>query len=60
MASRTSYRWQILEVTYLSLSSRNTRGQIVPHALFDNGQHWQVRAYERNNGRFSHFVITRL
>ncbi|MBX9864946.1 MAG: WYL domain-containing protein [Hyphomicrobium sp.] len=60
VVTRAIYRRQILEVTYVSLSSGNTRRQIVPHALVDNGQRWHVRAYDRNNSRFSDFVITRL
>ena len=60
VVTRAIYRRQILEVTYVSLSSGNTRRQIVPHALVDNGQRWHVRAYDRDNSRFSDFVITRI
>ncbi len=60
VVTRAIYRRQVLEVTYASLSSGNTRRQIVPHALVDNGLRWHVRAYDRNNSRFSDFVITRL
>ncbi len=60
VVTRAIYRGRVLEVTYVSLSSGNTRRQIVPHGLVDNGQRWHVRAYDRNNSRFSDFVITRL
>jgi len=60
IVTRAIYRRQVLEVTYLSLSSGDKRRQIVPHALVDNGQRWHVRAYDRNNNRFSDFVITRI
>ena len=60
VVTRAIYRRQVLEVTYLSLSSGRSRRQIVPHALIDNGQRWHVRAYDRNNNRFSDFVITRM
>jgi hypothetical protein len=60
VVTRAIYRRQVLEVTYVSLSSGNTRRQIVPHALVDNGQRWHVRAYDRENNRFSDFVITRI
>ena len=60
VVTRAIYRRQILEMTYVSLSSGNMRRQIVPHALVDNGQRWHVRAYDRNNSRFSDFVITRI
>ena len=60
VVKRAIYRRRILEVTYVSLSSGNARRQIVPHALVDNGQRWHVRAFDRNNNRFSDFVITRI
>jgi predicted DNA-binding transcriptional regulator YafY len=60
VVTRAIYRRQVLEVTYVSLSSGMTDRQIVPHALVDNGQRWHVRAYDRANARFSDFVITRL
>jgi len=60
VVTRAIYRRQVLEVTYVSVSSGNTHRQIVPHALVDNGQRWHVRAYDRNNNRFSDFVITRI
>ncbi len=60
VVTRAIYRKQVLEVTYVSLSSGRTDRQIVPHALVDNGQRWHVRAYDRANARFSDFVITRM
>jgi hypothetical protein len=58
--TRAIYRKQVLEVTYVSLSSGRGERQIVPHALVDNGLRWHVRAYDRANARFSDFVITRI
>ena len=60
VVTRAIYRRQVLEVTYVSLSSGDKRRQIVPHALVDNGQRWHVRAYDRENSRFSDFVVTRI
>jgi len=60
VVTRAIYRQQVLEVTYVSLSSGKTERQIVPHALVDNGQRWHVRAYDRANARFADFVITRI
>ncbi len=60
IVTRAIYRKQVLEVSYVSLSSGKTNRQIVPHALVDNGQRWHVRAYDRANSRFSDFVITRM
>lgn len=48
-----------LRVNYLSLSSGGKRRDIVPVALADNGLRWHVRAYDRERGRFSDFVLTR-
>lgn len=60
VVTRAIYRKQVLEVTYVSLSSGRGERQIVPHALVDNGLRWHVRAYDRANARFSDFVITRI
>lgn len=60
VVTRAIFRKQVLEVTYVSLSSGKTDRKIVPHALVDNGQRWHVRAYDRTNNRFSDFVITRI
>ncbi len=49
-----------LQVSYLSLASGGKRREIVPVALADNGLRWHVRAYDRERGRFSDFVLTRL
>lgn len=60
VVTRAIYRKQVLEVTYVSLSSGKGERQIVPHALVDNGQRWHARAYDRANARHSDFVITRI
>jgi len=49
-----------LRISYLSLSSGSKRREIVPVALADNGLRWHVRAYDRDQKRFSDFVITRI
>lgn len=49
-----------LRVSYLSLSSGAKRREIVPVALADNGLRWHVRSYDRERGRFSDFVLTRI
>ncbi len=49
-----------LEVTYLSISSGNSKREIVPFALVDNGLRWHVRAFDRARERFSDFVINRI
>lgn len=49
-----------LEITYLSISSGNSKREIVPFALVDNGLRWHVRAFDRARERFSDFVINRI
>lgn len=49
-----------LRVIYLSLSSGAKKREIVPVALADNGLRWHVRSYDRERGRFSDFVLTRI
>jgi len=46
--------------TYLSLSTGQKRREVVPVALADNGLRWHVRAFDRERGRFSDFVLTRI
>jgi hypothetical protein len=49
-----------IEITYRSLSSGETRREIIPHALVDNALRWHVRAYDRRRNRFTDFVINRI
>jgi len=58
--TRAIYRRKVLEIKYLSLSSGYKAREIVPHALVDNGERWHVRAFDRENHRFSDFAINRI
>lgn len=58
--TRAIYRKKLLRINYLSLSSGEKSRLIAPHALVDTGLRWHVRAYDRNNCRFSDFVINRI
>lgn len=58
--TRAIYRNKVLEIVYLSLSSGYKTRQISPHALVDSGNRWHVRAFDRENNRFSDFVINRI
>jgi predicted DNA-binding transcriptional regulator YafY len=58
--TRAIYRHKVLEIKYLSLSSGYKTRRIAPHALVDNGKRWHVRAFDRENNRFSDFVINRI
>jgi predicted DNA-binding transcriptional regulator YafY len=59
-ATRAIYQKKILDVEYLSLSSGHKRRQIVPHSLVDSGERWHIRAFDRENERFSDFVVNRI
>ena len=58
--TRAIYRHKTLEIKYLSLSSGYKTRRIAPHALVDSGKRWHVRAFDRENNRFSDFVINRI
>lgn len=58
--TRVIYRCKVLEIKYISLSSGCKARQIAPHSLADNGKRWHVRAFDRENDRFSGFVINRI
>lgn len=47
-------------VSDLSHSSGTSRRELVPVALADNGLCWHVRAFDRINGGFGDFVLTRI
>lgn len=49
-----------VRVRYLSISSGAADRTVVPIALADNGLRWHARAYDRSNGRFGDFVLTRI
>lgn len=51
---------KILRVTYLSVSSGRAVREIAPVALADSGLRWHVRAFDRQNNRFSDFALRRI
>ena len=58
--SRAIINNNVVEIGYRSLSSGETRREIIPFALIDNGLRWHIRAYDRRRTRFTDFVITRI
>lgn len=50
----------VLSINYVSLSGGESKREIVPFALADNGLRWHTRAYDRNTGEFRDFVLTRI
>ena len=49
-----------ISVSYLSPCSGASTRELVPVALADNGLRWHLRAFDRRNGRFGDFVLTRI
>lgn len=47
-------------IRYHSMSSGESERVIVPFALVDTGLNWHVRAFDRENGEFRNFVVTRI
>lgn len=60
LLSRAIANEKVVEITYRSLSSGETRRQVVPFALVDNGLRWHIRAWDRLRSRFTDFVVTRI
>jgi hypothetical protein len=57
---QATLKQQALQITYTSLSSGESRREIVPHAIVDNGLRWHVRGYDRKSESFRDFVLTRI
>jgi len=60
LLSRAIMNNQVVEIGYRSLSSGESRREIVPFGLVDNGLRWHIRAWDRRRSRFTDFVITRI
>lgn len=58
--TRAIHQEKAVTMTYRSLSNGRTTREIVPFVLVDNGLRWHVRGYDRQQSRFSDFVITRV
>lgn len=52
-------RGHAVRIEYESLREKSER-EFVPYALFDNGQRWHVRGFDRKSGQFRDFAITRI
>ena len=52
-----------LKITYRSVKNGLSQKVIIPHAIFDNGIHWYVRAYDESkvkSERFRSYALTRI
>jgi hypothetical protein len=51
---------ELVEVSYLSLSSGPSAKTLAPLALADTGLRWHLRAFDQEKKRFADFVLTRI
>lgn len=58
--TRAIHSGRAIKISYLSVSSGKTTREIVPFALFDGGQRWYVRAFDRKTREFRDFAISRI
>lgn len=58
--TRAINRHRVVTIDYRSHSSGQTRRDIVPFAVVNNGLRWHIRAYDRMRERFTDFVIARI
>lgn len=49
-----------LTIGYTSLSNGPSTRTVVPHTIVDNGIRWHFRGFDRKNGDFRDFVLTRI
>ncbi|MEJ2042786.1 MAG: WYL domain-containing protein [Reinekea sp.] len=58
--TRAIHKQQALSIEYVSEEKGQRVQAIVPHALINSGTRWLVRAYDRDLGNFTDFVINRI
>lgn len=58
--TRAIHRGHALDIRYHSISSGETRREILPFGLIDTGSRWHVRAFDRKSSEFRDFVLTRI
>lgn len=58
--SRGVYARKVIEISYRSLSSGLTVRKIAPFILINNGDRWHVRAFDKRNGEFRDFSLSRI
>lgn len=49
-----------LSISYFSVSGGESKREILPFALADNGLRWHVRAFDRKSSSFRDFVLSRI
>jgi hypothetical protein len=49
-----------LRTVYRSVQNGRSEKRLVPHALFDNGIHWYMRAFDLDKKKFRSYALTRI
>jgi predicted DNA-binding transcriptional regulator YafY len=49
-----------LKTVYRSVKNGQSVKRLVPHALFDNGIHWYMRAFDLDKNKFMAYALTRI
>ena len=49
-----------LNIKYWSIKNGASDKILIPHAIFDNGVHWYVRAFDPNHNEFRSYALTRI
>ena len=60
LVTRAIHQEYPLKIVYHSLTSGETKREVVPFALIDNGLRWHARAFDRRTSEFRDFAITRI
>lgn len=58
--TRAISQGSVLKTTYRSVKNGQSNKRLVPHALFDNGIHWYMRAYDLDDEGFRDYALTRI
>lgn len=48
-----------IQAAYTSIEHGQSSKNLIPHAIFDNGKHWYLRAYDKEKKEFRSFKFTR-
>lgn len=58
--TRAISQGSVLRTIYRSVKNGQSSKRLVPHALFDNGIHWYMRAYDLDKEAFMAYALTRI
>ena len=58
--TRAIYRQKLVRINYISPESGESKREVAPFVLVDNGLRWHVRGFDRKRQAFIDFVINRI